>query len=75
MFPFACEIYHRSIFSKLDSFACASHGIIFDIYVNKDFEKFRSILTYCLFGKWHVMLYSTLQINVTYDNCLISGLP
>ena len=28
---FACEIRHRSIFSKFDSFACESRGTIFDI--------------------------------------------
>ena len=28
---FACEIRHRSIFSKSDSFSCEFHGTIFDI--------------------------------------------
>ena len=42
----------RLIFSKFDSFACASHGTIFDIVykTNSYFEKFSSILTWCLFG-------------------------
>ena len=31
VFPFPCEICHRLIFSKFDSFACASHGTTFDI--------------------------------------------
>ena len=48
---FACEICHRSICSKFDSFPCGSHGTIFDIRINKHFEQFHSILTCRLFVK------------------------
>ena len=45
VFPFACEICHRSIFSKFDLFACEFYGIIYDMYVDKNFKQFRTILT------------------------------
>ena len=39
VFPFACEIHHRWILPKFDSFACASHETTFD-NINKCFAKF-----------------------------------
>ena len=30
-FSFACEVHHRSIISKFDSFACEFHGTIYDM--------------------------------------------
>ena len=48
VFPFAYEICLRLIFLKFDSFACASHGTIFDIELC--FEKLCLILACLLCG-------------------------
>ena len=39
------------VFAQTVTFACASHGAIFDVAINKHFEKFHLILTCRLSGK------------------------
>ena len=65
-----CEIHQTSIFSKFESFACASHRTIFDIYIS------RSLLSSDLSLVWKVVNYVAYNSLVTYASCLgnlISG--
>ena len=73
VFPFACDIHHRSIFSKFDSFACGSCGTIFDTYINKHLKSFAWFWPVC-----EVVSYVTLDVLINwshklmhYTNCLI----